>query len=285
MEVPIIGRLRISEYQALIIGLIFLFLESLLRFATFWLPRSIEQYFRNESQRLFSMIFKDERTHHVKLLQHAESFKELVKYWGDYPVEEHIVKTQDHYLLGIQRIPNGRNIPVNEGSIQTKPNERTRRDKMSGFRHEDDGWPPTQNPENVESVFKRCGVPLLAIRHHSEDETFTGDSNAGMSSSSRNTKTSTKKFGRSKSDGSSKNSRSFSPTGHRESKSQKQSKNTRRTEAPSSKSATQQNAGYTKPVVLLYHGLMTCSEIWVCNYEYENRLACLLADAGYDVWF
>ncbi|CAG8728421.1 19776_t:CDS:2, partial [Cetraspora pellucida] len=42
---------------------------------------------------------------------------------------------------------------------------------------------------------------------------------------------------------------------------------------------------YVKPVVLFYHGLMTCSEIWVCNYEYKNRLGCLLADAGYDVWF
>jgi len=42
---------------------------------------------------------------------------------------------------------------------------------------------------------------------------------------------------------------------------------------------------HVKPVVLLWHGLMTCSEIWVCNAEYENRLACLLADAGYDVWF
>ncbi|CAG8698858.1 7669_t:CDS:2, partial [Racocetra fulgida] len=36
-----------------------------------------------------------------------------------------------------------------------------------------------------------------------------------------------------------------------------------------------------KPVVLLYHGLMMCSEIWMCNLDEERRLACLLADAGH----
>ncbi|CAB4434394.1 unnamed protein product [Rhizophagus irregularis] len=40
-----------------------------------------------------------------------------------------------------------------------------------------------------------------------------------------------------------------------------------------------------KPVVLLYHGLMMCSEIWMCNMEEERQLPFLLADAGYDVWF
>ncbi len=47
-----------------------------------------------------------------------------------------------------------------------------------------------------------------------------------------------------------------------------------------STSSSSQKKKYIKPVVLLYHGLMTCSELWVCNVEYENRLACLLADAG-----
>ncbi|CAG8439281.1 7438_t:CDS:2 [Ambispora leptoticha] len=41
----------------------------------------------------------------------------------------------------------------------------------------------------------------------------------------------------------------------------------------------------TKPVVLMYHGFMMCSDVWMCNLEEERRLACLLADAGYDVWF
>jgi lysosomal acid lipase/cholesteryl ester hydrolase len=37
----------------------------------------------------------------------------------------------------------------------------------------------------------------------------------------------------------------------------------------------------TKPVVLLYHGLMMCSEVWMCNMEEERQLPFLLADAGY----
>ncbi|CAG8646986.1 12309_t:CDS:2 [Ambispora gerdemannii] len=40
-----------------------------------------------------------------------------------------------------------------------------------------------------------------------------------------------------------------------------------------------------KPVVLMYHGFMMCSEVWMCNLEEERRLACLMADEGYDVWF
>jgi hypothetical protein len=36
-----------------------------------------------------------------------------------------------------------------------------------------------------------------------------------------------------------------------------------------------------KPVVLLYHGLMMCSEVWMCNMEEERQLPFLLADAGY----
>lgn len=41
-----------------------------------------------------------------------------------------------------------------------------------------------------------------------------------------------------------------------------------------------QSATTVKPVVMLYHGLMMCSEVWMCNLEAERRLACMLADAG-----
>jgi lysosomal acid lipase/cholesteryl ester hydrolase len=40
-----------------------------------------------------------------------------------------------------------------------------------------------------------------------------------------------------------------------------------------------------KPVVLLYHGLMMCSEIWMCNMEEERQLPFLLANAGYVTFF
>ncbi|CAG8460776.1 6417_t:CDS:2 [Diversispora eburnea] len=49
--------------------------------------------------------------------------------------------------------------------------------------------------------------------------------------------------------------------------------------------SSSQSTTTIKPVVILYHGLMMCSDVWMCNLEQERRLACILADAGYDVWF
>ena len=39
-----------------------------------------------------------------------------------------------------------------------------------------------------------------------------------------------------------------------------------------------------KPVVLLWHGFLMCSEVWVCSTKIEESLAFTLAEAGYDVW-
>ncbi|CAI2178015.1 2131_t:CDS:2 [Funneliformis geosporum] len=211
MEVPIIGRLNYRDYQALIIAIVFLFFEKLLRVVTYLLPSAGVKYFRDESQRLFSMIYKDERTLPVKILQHAESFQELANYW-DYPVEEHIVKTKDNYILGVQRIPHGKHPPA---SFALNPTQ--------------------QQDPSLETVFKNNGISLSAIRKNpseiKKNQTKSSSLLQGFSESSP------------------------------------------------------QKKKYIKPVVLLYHGLMTCSELWICNVEYENRLACLLADAGYDVWF
>ncbi|KAK5670802.1 hypothetical protein BDV3_005007 [Batrachochytrium dendrobatidis] len=40
----------------------------------------------------------------------------------------------------------------------------------------------------------------------------------------------------------------------------------------------------TKPVVLLWHGFLMCSEVWVCSPDPTSSLAITLAEAGYDVW-
>lgn len=55
-----------------------------------------------------------------------------------------------------------------------------------------------------------------------------------------------------------------------------------RTEYPHSST---KEAKVKKPVVLLYHGLMMCSEIWMCNMEEERQLPFLLANAGYVPFF
>ncbi|KZV79951.1 alpha/beta-hydrolase [Exidia glandulosa HHB12029] len=39
-----------------------------------------------------------------------------------------------------------------------------------------------------------------------------------------------------------------------------------------------------KPVVYLHHGLLMCSEIWVCLTDEERCIPFVLAEAGYDVW-
>ena len=162
------------------------------------------------------MIYRDERTLPVKLFQHAENFRQLVNYW-DYHVEEHIVKTRDNYILGIQRIPYGR----------------SSESKSKNF-----ALDPTQKDEgelDIETVFNNNGIPLSTIRKNPNEI----KNKSSLSSSS-----------------------SFLQ------------------EFSESTSSSSKKKKYIKPVVLLYHGLMTCSELWVCNVEYENRLACLLADAG-----
>ena len=40
---------------------------------------------------------------------------QLIKYWG-YPIEEHWVLTEDGYILGMHRIPHGRNVKYSSKS-------------------------------------------------------------------------------------------------------------------------------------------------------------------------
>ncbi|CAG8684174.1 7791_t:CDS:10 [Cetraspora pellucida] len=129
------------------------------------------------------MRYKETRTRPAKNMQTVKTFREMAEYWG-YTIEEHIVRTQDHYILGIHRLPEGK------------------------YSNND-----ADSRSYIESMFDKCGISHTAIRIE---------------------------------------------------------------QARSSKE--------TKPVVLLYHGLMMCSEIWMCNLDEERRLACLLTDAGYDVW-
>ncbi|CAG8568924.1 12266_t:CDS:2, partial [Dentiscutata heterogama] len=262
MVFPIVSRLNYSEYQALIVGLIFLILEKLLRVVTFFLPSAIVKCLQTESQRLFAQVYKDERTASIKLLQGFESFKELVNYWG-YPVEEHIVRTQDNYILGIQRIPHGRIIPDDDEPIHI----------LNTSLNDDDNETQQQH-ESIESLFRRCGISLNTIRRpnrdndelfHSDDNLDKNSNSAGLSNMTNTQKSTDDNLSKRHATSSIYSSKSMDSRG--------------------TNSELNERSECIKPVVLFYHGLMTCSELWVCNYEYENRLCCLLADAGYDVWF
>ncbi|KAJ3146704.1 hypothetical protein HK101_002297 [Irineochytrium annulatum] len=59
--------------------------------------------------------------------------------------------------------------------------------------------------------------------------------------------------------------------------------NTSKSYRGASSSSSTVNGG-SRPVVLLWHGFMMCSEVWVCLPNPSQNLAFMLADAGYDVW-
>lgn len=52
----------------------------------------------------------------------------------------------------------------------------------------------------------------------------------------------------------------------------------------SAKQQQQKNEYKGKPVVLLYHGFLMSSEVWVANTEEYSNLPFILAKQGYDVW-
>ncbi|CAJ0756601.1 5684_t:CDS:2 [Entrophospora sp. SA101] len=135
MELPIISRLNFHDYLTLITGLFLLMFESLLRVVTFCLPGFALNFFRAESQKAFSMLYKDERSGPAKILQNLNTFQEMAEFWG-YRTEEHIVKTHDNYILGIHRIP-------------------TRKVGLD----DDDSY-----NEYMQRVFKNCGINILTIR-------------------------------------------------------------------------------------------------------------------------
>jgi lysosomal acid lipase/cholesteryl ester hydrolase len=53
---------------------------------------------------------------------------------------------------------------------------------------------------------------------------------------------------------------------------------------PNSRSKEHPKSSETKPVVLLWHGFLMCSEVFVCSPDPHLSLAFTLAQAGYDVW-
>ncbi|KAG1878899.1 Alpha/Beta hydrolase protein [Suillus subluteus] len=113
MVVPLIGRLKGHEYAALVGGFFFLVFETAISFIIKFLPVPIIQWFHNHSRTLFHRFSvnpaqgKSKAEDVADAIRKAKDFAELCQYWG-YTHEEHVVLTNDGYLLGLHRLPTKR---------------------------------------------------------------------------------------------------------------------------------------------------------------------------------
>lgn len=126
-RLPFIGRLYTREYVAVIIGFMFMGLESILRFLIYFLPNPIIHWFRDQTRCIFkalagpmaSTVSSDEtrRAHKIRV---AVDFGSLCGVYG-YKSEEHIVQTKDGYLLALHRIPHAKNERLDPRNRKRKP--------------------------------------------------------------------------------------------------------------------------------------------------------------------
>ncbi|KAG9312007.1 Alpha/Beta hydrolase protein [Chiua virens] len=108
-RVPLIGRLSLREYLALLVGLSILLAETLLRFTVLFLPKPIIAWFYDRSQMLFDRFASPRGTPTTEegfasAIRAAKDFAELCALYG-YEHEEHVVLTRDGYVLTLHRIP------------------------------------------------------------------------------------------------------------------------------------------------------------------------------------
>ncbi len=109
VHLPLLGRLELMDYLALIFGFSFLALESLSHAVVLLLPKSLIELLYRWSTVLFlrtsgsSGEVSSERKIAERILR-ARDFGELCDIYG-YSYEEHVVLTKDGYLLGLHRLP------------------------------------------------------------------------------------------------------------------------------------------------------------------------------------
>lgn len=107
-RVPLIGRLSLHEYMALLASVFFLLAETLLRFTVLLLPKPVVRWFYGRSRILFHRFSSRIRPRSaeqslVDAIRTARDFGELCTLWG-YTYKEHVVLTKDGYLLGLHRL-------------------------------------------------------------------------------------------------------------------------------------------------------------------------------------
>ncbi|KAL2801164.1 Alpha/Beta hydrolase protein [Aspergillus keveii] len=130
-RVPVIGRLFWFEYLALFGSLLLVLLEWIIHIITFCLPEPIIDFCYERSKTVFNLAIAPEKPEKqgsekriANAVAHASDFTEICAIFG-YEAEEHIVHTQDGYLLGLHRLPyrkgeEGRPVNQGEGSVKKK---------------------------------------------------------------------------------------------------------------------------------------------------------------------
>jgi len=125
-RIPLIGRLSIRDYTAVVLGLLALVFEGVLHIIILFLPKPVINWFYQRSRVIFNKFYvrppkelngAEEKKVADKILN-ARDFDELCRLHG-YTHEEHVVLTKDGYLLGLHRLPSKR------GEVNTNPGHST----------------------------------------------------------------------------------------------------------------------------------------------------------------
>ncbi|KAF9024879.1 cholesterol esterase [Haplosporangium bisporale] len=216
IHIPIVSRLSLGDYRSIILTFVILGIETCFRMVAYLIPGPILDGGKALVEKIFPWVVTNHISARAPPLENAANVQEMLRFWN-YPVQEHLVRTQDNYLLGVHRITHGRERVSAKGRV---PNP----------------------PADIVKLLRANGVPLAAETKEAymdknnqskrdQEEDLEADLNASIR------------------------------------------------EHPHPK-----KGDYIKPVVLLYHGFMMCSEVWLCNLDEERNLAFVLAEAGYDVW-
>lgn len=110
MPVPFLGRMSFYDYMSLFVFFIVILAESLVRIVTIALPSSVIKTLYNGTESIFDFLssstnrqqrsIDEERTSNI---HDAYDFVSMCAISGYY-AEEHVVQTQDGYLLGVHRL-------------------------------------------------------------------------------------------------------------------------------------------------------------------------------------
>lgn len=129
--IPFIGRLFLNEYVALLGSMILIGLEICIRVITLALPERLLRWLYHQSRSLFNLLSspksEQSQTHKKTVanpIAQAHDFVDLCELYGYY-AEEHVVQTEDGYLLGVHRLAwkpgeEGSHVNAGPGSLQKK---------------------------------------------------------------------------------------------------------------------------------------------------------------------